>query len=283
MEQLGLDGMPTRLFPCTPSRLTSWSDCPRRYRMSYLDRPAPQRGPAWAHITMGAAVHLALARFWDLPVGRRTPAGARALLVAAWQSDGFADDAQAALWRERAADMVARYVDDVDPADEPAGVERTVAFPTATLAVSGRVDRVDRRGEEVVVVDYKTGRTPSTEDEARGSLALALYALACARTFRRACATVELHHLPSGHVASFTHTSESLARHLRRAEVLAAEVVAATSALAAGGDPDGLFPPRPSAVCGWCDYARHCPQGLAVTPRPKRSWEGLAPERPPLD
>ena len=26
-------------MPCTPSRLRSWLDCPRRYRMTYLDRP----------------------------------------------------------------------------------------------------------------------------------------------------------------------------------------------------------------------------------------------------
>ena len=58
--QLGLEGMPTALFVCTPSRLTNWLDCPRRYRMTYLDRPSPQKGPPWAHYTVGAAVHLAL-------------------------------------------------------------------------------------------------------------------------------------------------------------------------------------------------------------------------------
>ncbi|MBA2322872.1 MAG: recombinase RecB, partial [Pseudonocardiales bacterium] len=30
--------MPRRLFKVTPSRLASWLDCPRRYRMTYLDR-----------------------------------------------------------------------------------------------------------------------------------------------------------------------------------------------------------------------------------------------------
>ena len=39
-----LAGMPRRLYPCTPTRLASWLDCPRRYRMTYLDRPAPHQG-----------------------------------------------------------------------------------------------------------------------------------------------------------------------------------------------------------------------------------------------
>lgn len=267
-EQLGLEGMPQKLFSCTPSKLTTWLDCPRRYRMAYLDRPAPQKGPAWAHNTVGAVVHLALARWWDLPLMRRTAEGARALLVQGWQTDGFRSDVQAERYRGWAADLVASYVEELDPEDEPRGVERTVGFPTGRLAVSGRVDRVDQRGDEVVVVDYKTGRAALTEDDARGSLALALYALACRRTFRRPCSTVELHHLPTGKVLSWQHTEESLARHVGRAEAIAAEVTQAESS--------GDYPARPGSLCGWCDYVRHCPEGLVASGGPKEPWAGLA-------
>jgi putative RecB family exonuclease len=275
--QLGLEGMPTRLFSCTPSRLTTWLDCPRRYRMTYLDRPAPSKGPAWAHNTVGSVVHLALSRWWSEPVARRTPATARALVDRAWTAEGFRDDAQADRFRGHAGDMVERYVATVDPHDEPVGVERTVATRSDTLAISGRVDRVDQRGDELVVVDYKTGRSVLTTDDARGSLALALYALACQRTLRRDCRSVELHHLPTGRVARFDHTEESLARHLSRAEAIGAEAVAAAEALRAGGDPEELFPARVSRGCAWCDFVRACPAGLAAGP-PKQPWDGLAAE-----
>jgi putative RecB family exonuclease len=72
-EQLGFEGMPKRLYPCTPSRLNTWLDCPRRYRMTYLDRPKPEKGPPWAHNSVGASVHNALAGWWRLPVADRTP------------------------------------------------------------------------------------------------------------------------------------------------------------------------------------------------------------------
>jgi RecB family exonuclease len=280
--QLGLEGMPTRLFSCTPSRLTTWLDCPRRYRMTYLDRPSPQKGPPWAHNTVGAVVHLALARWWSEPRERRTPLIARSLVDRAWTTDGFADDAQAERFRGVAGDMVERYVADLDPDDEPLGVERTVATRSASLAVSGRVDRIDRRGDELVVVDYKTGRHVLTTDDARGSLALALYALAAARTLRRSCTTVELHHLPTGRVARFDHTEQSLARHLSRAEAIGAEAVAAAEALRAGGDADELFPARPSRSCAWCDFARVCPVGLTAAGAPKRPWDGLPQELEPV-
>jgi RecB family exonuclease len=273
--QLGLEGMPTRLFTCTPSRLTTWLDCPRRYRMTYLDRPAPLKGPPWAHNTVGSAVHLALSRWWSEPVDRRTPATARALVERAWSDDGVESPAQSTRYRTYAADIVARYVATLDPLDEPVGVERTVASRTGALAISGRVDR---RGDELVVVDYKTGRSVLTVDDARGSLALALYALACERTLRRACRSVELHHLPTGRVARFDHTEESLARHLSRAEAIGAEAVAAAQALRDGGDPDELFPARTSSVCGWCDFVRGCPEGMTAAGSPRRPWDGLAAE-----
>jgi RecB family exonuclease len=282
VEQLGFEGMPRRLYPCTPTRLSSWLDCPRRYRMSYLDRPPPGKGPPWAHNSLGASIHNALAGWWRLPFEQRTVAAAGALVERGWIDQGFADQAQSDRQRERAVAMVEGYVAGLDPADEPVGVERTVATRTDRIAVSGRIDRLDARpgpaGTELVVVDYKTGRHLLSTDDARSSLPLALYALAAGRVLRRPCHRVELHHLPSGQVLAWSHSDESLARHLSRAEAIAQECAEADEAMREGlPEPryDEVFPPRPSPACGWCDYLRHCPEGAAaaVTRRP---WDGLS-------
>jgi putative RecB family exonuclease len=289
VEQLGFEGMPRRLYACTPTRLSTWLDCPRRYRMSYVDRPSPPKGPPWAHNSLGAAVHNALAGWWRLPLAERTVAAAGTLVGRGWIDEGFADQAQSAWFRRRATAMVEGYVAGLDPADEPVGVERTVATRTDVIAVSGRIDRLDTRpaedgaGTELVVVDYKTGRHLLTVDDARSSMALALYALAAGRVLRRPCHRVELHHLPTGQVLAWSHTDESLARHLRRAEGIAEECAAADER-ARGLAPeryDEVFPPRPSPACGWCDYRRHCPEG-SIAAVPRRPWDGLDPEGPGL-
>jgi RecB family exonuclease len=272
--QLEMPGMPRRLFPATPSKLATFSDCPRRYRMAYLDRPTPPKGPPWAHNTVGSAVHAALRSWWELPVPERTPRAARQLLYGHWSDTGFADAEQSATWRARAAGWLDEYVPTLDPTDEPVGTERQVAATTERLAVSGRVDRIDARGDELVVVDYKTGRVPSTEDEARGSPALALYVLGVRRTLRRPCTRVELHHLPSGTVAAFEHTDRSLANHVRRAEDVAEDITAATAARDAGAGDDEAFPPVPGQQCSWCDFRRSCPTGQAAAP-PRETWSFL--------
>ncbi|MFF4774039.1 RecB family exonuclease [Microtetraspora fusca] len=313
MEQLGFEGMPRRLYACTPSRLNSWLDCRRRYRFTYLDRPAPQKGPPWAHNSVGASVHNALAGWWRQPYERRTPMTAATLLTSGWIGEGFRDQEQSLTWRDRAREMVFGYVATLDPADEPVGVERTVATRTSVIAVSGRIDRLDRRGDELVVVDYKTGRRAPETDDARSSLALAVYAVAASRVMHRTCRKVELHHLPTGSVAEWEHDDESLRRHMGRAEEIALEASEAdeayrawaasrpggsrpaasraggrsvapgpgTSGPDAGGalsvppEIDALFPPNPGPICSWCDFRRHCPQGQRIAPD-RNSWDGLA-------
>jgi RecB family exonuclease len=269
-----MPGMPRRLFPATPSKLATFADCPRRYRYAYVDRPTPPKGPPWAHNTVGSAVHAALRSWWDAPRDRRTAAAARQLLYGVWSDTGFRDAGQSGRWRARAAGWLTDYLATVDPDDEPVGLERQVAATTPVLALSGRVDRIDQRGDELVVVDYKTGRVPSTEDEARGSPALAFYVLGVQRTLRRPCRRVELHHLPSGTVAAFEHTERSLANHVRRAEDVAADIATATQRVEDGVHPDEAFPTVTGRQCGWCDFRPSCPAGQAATPA-RETWSFL--------
>lgn len=257
-----------------------------------LPGPAgPPKGAPWAHNSLGASVHNALAAWWRLPRRDRSVPAAGGLLEQGWLSDGYADAAQSATYRGRSRQLVQDYVATLDPAAEPAGVERTVATRTDSIAVSGRIDRLDdrRRGggasAELVVVDYKTGRHQPTQDDARSSLALALYAIAAGRVLRRPCRTVELHHLPTGSVLAWEHTDQTLARQLGRAEDIASECAAAdqrySDLRSAAGESgaisrelDGAFPARSGPGCGWCDFRAHCAEGSAAAPR-RLPWDGL--------
>lgn len=277
--QLGLDaldpGFASRpLLRVTPARLATWADCPRRYRLTYVDRPAPQRSGARAASTLGAVVHLALRSLFGLPASRRTPDAAAALVDRHWSGEGFRDADQAAGYRLRAREWVADYVAGVGAGATPVAVEKWVSMSTPRVIAEGRADRIDRRrdgGDELVVVDYKTGRAPAP-DAARGSTALALYAVAAGRTMHAPCRRVELHHLPSGEVTAAVHDDGSLRGHLARIEDAASDIADAT---AAGGARDAVFPARPAPRCGSCDVRRHCPEGRAAAAEDE-PWASLA-------
>ena len=62
--------------------------------------------------------------------------------------------------------------------------------------------------------------------------------------------------------------AESIASDLRRADADYAEV----------GVESTRFAPRTSAMCSWCDFRAHCPEGQAQGPE-KSDWAGLEPYR----
>ncbi len=266
--------MPRRLFRASPSKLLAWVDCPRRYRMQYLDRPAPAARVQRAHTSVGVAVHNALRDWWDLPAGRRTAAAGAELVRRSWIDVGFRDPEQSAWWLALAQAQVAAYLSGVDPVRQPLGVERTVSLKTEALALHGRVDRLDDRGDHLAVVDYKTSRQPPTADDARTSLPLALYAAAAWKMFRRRCVRVELHHLPTGTVAAHDHTGDSLRRKIAEAESIAKEARAAEADYAELGVDAPSFPARVGPLCQWCDFRTHCPAGQAYGEE-KSGWAAL--------
>lgn len=263
-SQQSFDGMPEKLFACTPSRLETWLDCPKKYRYTYIEVPKPPRGGPWGHTSMGSAIHNALREWFTLNVDERTQDKGALLVEKFWRNEGFRDDEQSDRYKFRAQNWVRQYLADVDPGMEPRGLERTVSTTTERLSLSGRVDRIDERDGELVIIDYKTGKRPPDEVEAGGSLALAIYALGAERTLRKTCRTVELHHLPSDTRAVFRHDGPSLARHIKRAESIAAEALAATAA--------DEFPATPGALCAYCDYARICNDADRA---PAQPWAGL--------
>ncbi|SDG00113.1 RecB family exonuclease [Pseudonocardia oroxyli] len=274
MTQLGFDALAGEeawarpLVRVTPARLGTWEDCPRRYRLTYLDK-APGRG-ARAASTLGSVVHLALRALFARPRAERTPAEAAALVDRNWIGEGFRDTAQQQEYRLKARTWVEDYVAE-HGAPDPLAVERWVSVSTGGIVAEGRVDRID---PGPVIVDYKTGRHVPTTADAGASPALALYALATTATLRQETRRVELHHLPSGTVAAYDHSAESLAEHRDRAEAGALAAADAAAELVAGGSADALFPARPAPRCAVCDMRRNCPEGQAVGPA-AQPWEHL--------
>lgn len=272
MEQPTLSGLPERLFAVSPAKLDTWRDCPRRYRWQYVERPgiAPR---TFARTMMGNAAHLALRVWWAEQPPQHEDA--IAVIDRSWDSSLFRDVEQSERARERVRDWVRTYLDRHPERDDPTmtvrGVERTVSTTTEHLTISGRIDRIDQRADEIVVVDYKTGRSALSDDDARTSMTLAIYADAVRRSLRHECHRVELHHLPSGTVASHQHTPESLARHLGRADAIGLEI---RDALRSEQPEQERFPAAPGRLCGWCDFWTICAEGQAATTA-QEPWVGV--------
>ena len=179
---------------------------------------------SWARQTarrIGTVVHEALERFGrDSPPGPGHWPALTLRLESRLQALGVAGDA-AREGAERALEALQRVLADergrwlFDATHREAHSELAITGLRDGDIVNAVIDRTFVTSDGIRwVVDYKTSRTAPTDDDARTSLPLALYAAAAWKMFRRRCVRVELHHLPSGTVAAHEHTGESLARKI---------------------------------------------------------------------
>jgi ATP-dependent helicase/nuclease subunit B len=136
---------------------------------------------------------------------------------------------------------------DPEPIEIPLGGDRT-------LRVSGKIDRIDRRDDGLVLRDYKTGRAPKDDGRIfRGGrqLQIPFYILATERAFPKEKVTEAfLDYVDAGRQVAF---DPAVARGDTLRDLLGSLVD-----LIAGG----VFVQEPAA-CDWCDFKPVCgPRGL---------------------
>lgn len=154
----------------TPTKATAFSDCPFAFRRSVIDGV---RTPPTRPLAVGTLVHAALEDFYRREPDRRSEAALNEAVDTAVRAAACDDELGAYVAelddRERAAlyrsiTTLSRTILDLeDPARVRAiGTELRLEATIEGVHVRGVIDRLDLDDEgDLVVVDYKTGRTPT--------------------------------------------------------------------------------------------------------------------------
>ena len=261
----------SRSTSLSPSRAGDFMTCPLLYRFRVIDRLPERPSPA---ATRGTVVHAVLERLFDLPAGQRTLERAAAMVEPQWQrlladeprlAGLFSDDAdgtELATWLGAAASLLERYFALEDPNRlEPAERELFVTAEIEPgLTLRGYVDRLDvAPGGDMRVVDYKTGRAPAPEFEARALFQMRFYALVLWKIHGRVPRLLQLLYLGSGEVLRYAPDEADLRSTERKVRALWAAIRRATDT--------GDWRARPSKLCDWCDHQALCP-AFGGTPPP---------------
>lgn len=263
----------------SPSKVSAFRDCALAFRFSAIDRLEEPPSP---HATKGTLVHRALERlFWHHDAGDRGREEARAELEAAWEElEGSGELDALALDRDErrgfladADSLVEGYLRLEDPNRvTPIGVELTLEAHVGGTLLRGIIDRLDVDAEgELVVVDYKTGRVPSANQEQQRLGGVQFYALLCEQVLGRRPAKVRLMYLRQP-VCIEADPSDQAIEGLRRRTTA---VWAAIERACAADD----FRPKPSALCGWCAFKALCP-AFGGDPSLAASWPLAVPAPP---
>lgn len=247
--------LPTSL---SPSRVSSFTSCPMQFRFSSIEKLPEPPGVA---TTRGTIVHRALELLMCRPAEQRTPAGLADDLAEALREyrthPDFAglqlDDDAIATFERDCRELTARYLDMEDPRHvRPIGLELRMEAAVGSLALRGIIDRLELTADgELVVTDYKTGRAPSGNYEAKSLSGVHFYSFLCDAVLGRRPDRIRLMYLKTGE----TIETEPTARSVRFITTRAAAVWSAVERACSSGE----FRPRPSALCDHCAFRQWCP------------------------
>lgn len=233
--------MPPPAF--SPSKLIRYRRCPRAYFFSHVvGQPEALDGATQKGLNLHAALqHLAEAG----QVRALGESEGQALLQQVWASEGFESEAASLQAQAEALVALRHYLSGPVAVAEVVLVEADLKAQWGGRRWRGILDRLDRRPEGLVVVDYKSGREPPPEPELR--LQLGLYRELVRLSLGEAPVRAEVHHLPSGQAIPLAISGAGWAEPLEEAEALAAAIA-----------QDRDFKAQVGPHCGRCGHRPRC-------------------------
>ncbi|MHB8379431.1 MAG: RecB family exonuclease [Acidimicrobiales bacterium] len=252
----------------SPSRLSDFQTCPRRYQHASIER-LPQ--PASYASAKGRFIHFVFENLFLLDAERRTVERAREYLSPAIEviltddvrHDIGLDDAMLARLLSETEAILLRYFEMEDPTTvKSEGIELRLGVDVNDTPLFGILDRLDRDPDgTLTIVDYKTGALPNRSYDSQTFANTELYAALCEAKLGERPTTIRLMYVAHG---------QSIERSVTDV-VVKARTSAATSAWTKIKRyyDDGDFPAAPSSnACRFCSFKDLCrSQGVPVPSR----------------
>ena len=236
-------------FRLSPSQAGSYDTCPRQY---VLERRLRLGDSTSVYAHFGQLSHEILERAEREVIG--TGAGHAELdrvleiVEEVWGEADFGTPGLNDAWKHKAVEMLSKLYERWPGKGEPVDVELDVESDIGGVRWLGRIDRLERAEEGYRVVDYKTGTSVPTKDEAAGSIQLAFYAMAVQRGHGEVIASEMW--FPRHNTKSVA--TRSLALHQLP------EVTGRMQEIT-GSIRDEDWEPKVGDQCKRCDFRRSCP------------------------
>ena len=160
------------------SALDTFRSCPLKYKYRYILKIP---SPASAAASFGQTLHVVLRAFYEL-VKSNEKGSLETLLSLVdqkWIPLGYTSKEHEKRMRKEADHMLKGYYKSAfNPDVVPIGLEQSfIVRVKPNLKIGGKMDRVDRRGSTIEIIDYKTGKVPDQKEIDR-SLQMTVYAIA---------------------------------------------------------------------------------------------------------
>jgi DNA helicase-2/ATP-dependent DNA helicase PcrA len=230
------------------SAVDNYRKCPQQFLFGRLW--SLKEGPQ-ATLTFGSVMHTTIKRFVDqLRKGVRLPFEEVArIFEIEWTSAGFEDDYQEGEYKKDGMEQLRAFHSGLLQTP-PVILEQEKAFELPlenNVIINGRIDQINSLGgNDVEIVDYKTGKARNTAD-ARRDLQLSIYAIAAKEILELNPVRLVFHYLQNNEIQATTRNAKQLDEAQKIIQEAAADIRA------------GEFSPKPGYACRTCAYEPICP------------------------
>ena len=235
-------------------QVDDYDTCPLKYKYTHILRVPLLRDH---RVVYGSAIHEAI-REYHRRKARRQPVTLADLIrhfERAWVNEGFISREHEDQRLEEGREVLDRFFAFQEGTGfVPTFVEAPFSFQVGATRVRGRWDRVDLRGDDAVLIDFKTSDVRTQKDadrRARESLQLAVYALAYREVYGQLPARLELQFLGPQQV--MVGTAEPDEEMLRDTAAVIQKVSAGIRGQRFIATPDFY------RACRFCAFASICP------------------------
>lgn len=237
-----------------PHGADDYLTCPLKYQYSHV-----LKIPVMRHhlVVYGSALHKALEEFFKRRLQKEEMTEPELLEVfkSQWHPDGFLTREHETLRYQEGQQTLKRFYQkqQINP-EYPTLIEEKFKFPLDNMLIVGRWDRVDRDGDRVTIIDYKSSDVKEQVEanrRAKSSFQLLVYTLAWRTLYGQMPSHVELRFLGTDITGKATFKEADLERvrdMLRRA---------------AQGIRAREFQASPQEFgCKWCAFQSICPHAF---------------------
>lgn len=258
----------------SPSSINTYKQCPRKYYYNYIEK-LPSRPSI--HLTRGKVVHSVLEHFFKIDVSKLPEENfmfvlkvfINDMLEQYWRKAGKEFNAlpltspQLDFYHAETKDMVNNWYSNflrklaVEMKQYPLvqsfqrlSPRAEVEYKSEQYGIRGFIDAIHEKDEQIILMDYKTSKSPKISSDYR--LQLALYALMYHETHDRLPDKVGIDFLKFGE--QLLDVDEELLSHAK----FESELIHINTASVKKED----YPMKPGPLCkfstGQCDYYTHC-------------------------
>ena len=237
-------------------QIDDYLTCPLKYKYVHI-----LRVPIMEHhaVIYGRAMHDAVTRYFQFKLaGKKMDlAGLLQVFKETFDPQGFLDiKHQEERFRVGCSALSRFFKEEEKKNIHPLFIEKDFTFLLGANRIIGRFDRVDKEGEGVVIIDFKTSEISKQKDadkRAKENMQLVLYALAYKSIFGVFPERVELHFLESGLVGAKTIDDNELDKITEKIDKVSS------------GIRSHNFKATPNYMdCEYCAYKQICPDSAAT-------------------